>query len=422
MPTNSNKRAKSNLIVYFIPPNKIVNGGVMSIFSLCKESRRFTHLHNSDVVLCTYPGSRSYRKNDLFSNNEKILSFSEVVNNYPQPDSLTLNIPEYASEHVYRGLLAYSGYLNKAGHLQINIMSQNIQLMPSISTVASLMTLTSDITQTTAHVSYSNQDIADKYGLPTHLLSVFIDPNNYKTTKYETKKRQIVISPDWHSSKAIILRKIKRNLPDYKLIKFKKIPYESYKKLISSSMYCITFGEGFDGYYIESIFSGTIAFATYNNEFFPSKDYVSLPNIFKNYTEMSETITRQMKKLEEPSSYQNIVKENTKKLSKIYNYNTYIKNIENYYMKKYSYRPTLESRNQMLLSAAKEKDRRIHNQELEIAKAKEEIKQIKKEIRSKNRIIQSKDKLIRDMTDSKSWKYTKPLRYISSKAKVKKHG
>src|SRR4051812_1293203 len=99
------------LVVFLIPPEKGVNGGVLSIFSQCKESRRFTDIHKSDVVLCTYPGEPSYRQNDLFDNDEVILSFDEVVAQYPSPGSLIVHVPEYAVSEVYSGFGRYRDYL-----------------------------------------------------------------------------------------------------------------------------------------------------------------------------------------------------------------------------------------------------------------------------------------------------------------------
>ena len=72
-----------NLIIFFIPEKKLVNGGIISIFSLCKESRRYFAIHKSSVIICTYPGGKTYSKNDLFNNDEKIFSFEEVMIKYP---------------------------------------------------------------------------------------------------------------------------------------------------------------------------------------------------------------------------------------------------------------------------------------------------------------------------------------------------
>ena len=112
------------LIIFFIPPEKIINGGILSIFSICKESRRFKDIHGADVVLSTYPGHKSYEKNDLFENNEVIYSFDEIVKWGPL-EYLQLHIPEYASSEIYQAIKKYDNYTKVIPHISINIMNQN---------------------------------------------------------------------------------------------------------------------------------------------------------------------------------------------------------------------------------------------------------------------------------------------------------
>ena len=67
------KQAKK-LIVFLTPSLFKINGGIMSIFSLCETSRNL----NPDAVciISTEIGKYTYAKNDKFLNEEKIYRFS----------------------------------------------------------------------------------------------------------------------------------------------------------------------------------------------------------------------------------------------------------------------------------------------------------------------------------------------------------
>jgi len=49
----------------------------------------------------------------------------------------------------------------------------------------------------------------------------------------------------------------------------RNLTYDQYKSLVSRAKWALTFGEGLDGYFIEPVFSGAIAFAVYNEQFLP---------------------------------------------------------------------------------------------------------------------------------------------------------
>ena len=61
-------------------------------------------------------------------------------------------------------------------------------------------------------------------------------------------------------------------------------------------MFVISFGEGYDGYFIEPLLSGTLSFTARNPVFFPN-EFRELPNVYKNYEEMHERITDDIRSL-----------------------------------------------------------------------------------------------------------------------------
>ena len=73
-----------------------------------------------------------------------------------------------------------------------------------------------------------------------------------------------------------------------------------YKKLISRALFTITFGEGYDGYFIEPYFSGSIGFAVRNDTFFPKK-MSSLMGLYSSWEDMELNIVKDIRKLEKDS-------------------------------------------------------------------------------------------------------------------------
>ncbi len=405
---------KSNkLIVFFIPPKKDVNGGIMSIFSICKVSREFKDIHGADVVLSTFPGFESYIKNDLFENDETIYTFDEIVN-MGKLESLQIHVPEYASTTVYDGLQAYHDYLDRITNLSVNILNQNILLMQNPVDVAKWFLLTPDVTQTTAHDRYTTQEVANLYDLPTHHFSTFVDAKQYTWVPYDKKQTLIALSPDEAEGKALFIKNLKEKLPKYEIITIKNMRYEEYKRIIGQAKFAITFGEGFDGYYVEAFFSGGITFAVYNEEFFPDKDFDNFDNTFSSLASLQKNLIDRINILENKELYEKIVKQNLDKINQLYSYASYKKKVKNYYLKSYDYLPERGSAERLIgqlmklqLAALAKNETSINERDLTIARLKEIIK-------GDNLAFEDLNNKFIDIVNSESWKITKPLRELSS--------
>lgn len=422
-----------NLIVFLVPPEKFTSGGIISIFSLCKETRLVCGA-DTNVVIAAYPGTESYKKNDLFDNDEIIYDFDEVVNKNTRLDTLTIHIPEYSVGNVYQELDKRRLVLKKIAHVQINILNQNIQLMASEGDVASLLTLTDTVTQTTAHIKYTNQRLADKYSIPTHLFSVRIDPKQYHHTPYVNKKDIITISPDQHPYRDKIIQKLKDET-SYEVIELENLTFEEYKKLVSRAKFTLTFGEGMDGYFIESLFSDSIGLTIYNETFFPSKEYAQLDNVYSDAETLHENIVTDITNWgSDKKQYTEVNKAATRLLLEIYGEDRFHENVRAFYNKEYSFTPSFESREAFLLKAIAEKD----------SKRKVELKQIKSQLDEKNHLLEDIALLnsavnqksleiveIKKVADERydeivslraslSWKMTAPLRSFTKKVRKSK--
>lgn len=402
------------LVVFLIPPEKIVNGGIMSIFSLCKESRAFLPKETISAV-CVFPGKTSYRANDLFENNEYIYEFSELFAKYPSATSLLLQIPEYSIKEIS---LELPSHIPKNIDVSINVLNQNIDMMPSISTFANLLISSHTITQSTAHAKYATRELARKFSTPLMHLSVFIDKEQYKKISYSDKDKVILYSPDGHQSKTLILKSLQESLPDYTIKEIKNLTYTEYKAAIQKSRYVITFGEGLDGYLIESCFSGSVAFSVYNERFFPSKDFAKIGGIYNTYDEMAEKIASDIISMDTNQSLYRKNQMNMEHvLEAIYDKRIYLANLKRFYENDFDFLPSKTDRENFINAALSEKNELIHGWEAANLRKDQEIESLKKSNQEYASLYEDVQLKLTAIEKSSFWKASKPFRKVIGLAK-----
>ena len=323
-----------------------VCGGVMSIFSLCETSRKF--VSDSLCIISTYPKSKyTYANNDKFLNNENIYRFSQIIDNCKSLEELIIHIPEYYSEYFYRDLKHKDKkFLKSIKNLHLNIMNQNIELMPEPKKLRNLYKLTNNITQTIAHDRYATQEVCNKWQIPTHLFSVNIDLERYKTYSFEEKEKIIVLSPDNNNYKNEVIEKLKKDFSDWKLITVQNMTFPQYMDLISKAFFVITFGEGMDGYLNQPLYKNSVGIAVYNENFFPDESWKKLKNIYSSYEDLIENISSDLKELHQDKElYTKTIESHICKLNSIYVANNYGENLERYYKKDYDFYPKNKKEN-----------------------------------------------------------------------------
>lgn len=414
------KKSNSDLVIFLVPPEQFIGGGIISIFSLCRETREVVPA-SAHVLIATYPGTATYNKNTSFENDEIIYDFETVTREHPYVDSLIIHIPEYSVETVVHGLNHFRPYLESAKNLQLNVLNQNIKMMPGELIAASLFTFTTNVTQTTAHLRYTNQDLADTYRIPTHLFSVRIDPRQYVHKTFEEKENIVLFSPDEHPLRQTLIDTVKKET-SFEVIELHDLTFEEYKALIARAKFTVTFGEGMDGYFIESAYSDSIGFTAYNEDYFPDKAYLELPNVYVNHEAMTAKFVRDIKKLAVNSElYRSVNHETTRLLNKIYGEHFFKENVRRFYQQDYSFTPTTKIDQDLLLRTITERDIRIANTtaELEDTKQKLEItqQQMNEEVSTRNEEIHKlhtiADERLEDilkLRSSLSWRITKPVR------------
>ena len=283
------KKAKS-LVLFLVPGDKIVNGGIMMLFRFAKYSRMVNN--EAFIAVSTSPGIKTYARNTQFPNEEKVYRFGQFVNNCKKVENLILHIPEFVVGNFYMRLNAKEiKFLKNIKKLQINIMNQNIQLMPLPGKLELLKMLTQNITQTTGFERYTTQEVCDRWGFPLY----FLLPNfgrDYPVFKkpFAQKENIFYYSPDSHPRKQEILDHLQNLLPEFKFVEIQNLTYTNFLKFAAICKFAITFGEGFDGYLADIHRLSGIGFAVYNADFFPSKDFMNFANIFSSWDDLKENI------------------------------------------------------------------------------------------------------------------------------------
>jgi len=326
-----------NLIIFLTPGYDRVNGGILSISSIAKESIKLKHLHGAEVLLCTLPGDPPLLKYTKFSNQNYIFKLSQVLFYFQNLKNLMIHIPEYGIDQFMRNISVQEyAKLKSIKNIHFNIMIQNIKLLSSIEGIKRLKKL-GTVTCTTAHERYSTLEIRKRLGVPLHKLSTFVSPEQYIRKSYIEKENLMIVSHDSHPKKIEILSLIRKQLPQLKIQIIKNLAYEDYKKVISQAKWALTFGEGLDGYFVETIFSGGISFAVYNPDFF-TEDFRSLRTVYENYDSLMKNICLDIKELDNSERYAAYQAEQYNLCKKYYNYRIYIKNLELFYKGEYTYR------------------------------------------------------------------------------------
>lgn len=330
-------QSTKELIVCFIPNIKMMTGGIQSIYSICKYSREICP--QAQCLIATVPGKYTYSYNPYFKNEEKIYRFEQIIKNAKNVEKLTLHIPEYYADKFYKALKKDEiKFLKGIKDLHINILNQNIELMPEPQKLKGLYKLTDNVTQTIGHHRYATQEVCDKWQMPTHFLSVHIDLSGYKSYPFEEKEKIIVLSPDKAPYRQAIVEKLQKELPDFKLVTVQNMTFSEYMDLIARAYFTITFGEGFDGYFNQPHVVGGLGMAVFNPDFFPDKSWLELKNVYGSPEDMENNIVNDIKELSANKElYYSLINKIKEKLFILYGEDLFKRNLEKFYKKEYTY-------------------------------------------------------------------------------------
>lgn len=322
------------LIVFLSPGHEFRAGGVMAIALMYQESLTLRDLHEARVVMCTVPGDPPLLRYSWFENSRYMLDLDSVLKRCGALDYLLLHIPDYEVNQVSEWLTSASQtLLLNIRELHLNVMIFNIDLMKG-QNVAGL-TRFGKVTCTTAHEAYSNPATRATIGVPLHRLVICTGAEFYSLSEYKDKESVLIVSPDAHPLRELVLNKIAEVLPGLKIQIIQDLSYEDYKRLIRRAKWSLTFGEGLDGYFSEPVFSGTISFAVFNPRFF-TPAFSELETVYPSWADLADRIADDLQRLDEPEIYNRCWRQAYDLLSDHLNTDHFRENLRMFYRGEYT--------------------------------------------------------------------------------------
>ncbi len=329
------------IAVFVVPEHDAMSGGIFSFFSIADHARKMRRLHGYDVLVMTRanPLGLTYVRVSAFRNSETVLRL-EQLRLFAEVSELQIHIPEYATVDFVRYLSPdLVKYLLRRDCVHINIMNQNIRMMPESEGFRDLRRISSTIGQSVSHRASFTQELADRYNLPTLLLPAYTDLSHYPVLGVEQKEKIIIYSNDDARYRRAVLKRLEQ-LDDYKLVKIQDMTFDVYMDLATRCKFSVSFGEGFDGYVAQPMYQGGIGFALYNDEFFPNASYKKFENFFETEEEMIEQIVPTIRRLEaDRQRYVALNKALRAKWDALYSYDDYVARILKLMRKEYEIFP-----------------------------------------------------------------------------------
>jgi hypothetical protein len=339
----NNFSESKKLILFFVPKEvDTITGGILSICTIYKVVNELKNVHDCNVIASFLPKINGLDyKYSKFQNDMVIFNFDQITSYFKSFDFLEIHLPDYMIPLFKRenpDLITFFEWVKNNPNLKINILNQNDLLMPDLVHINDLKKITTNVTMTVAHEKYATLERRNYYNVPLHLFSPWLSPKPYLFKDYQSKENIIVLSPDdidrvpsgTNITKEQIIEKIKFELPHYEIITIQNMTYDEYKETISRGRFTITFGEGLDGYFVESIFSGSVSFAVYNEIFF-KPSFRDLPTVYDDYNVLFDKIISDIKHYDNEKHYADYNLILNEKLSKIYSYERLQKNVTDYY-------------------------------------------------------------------------------------------
>jgi len=323
------------LIIFITPGWNEPRGGVRSIVSIYEETKKLHRLHQSKALLCTIADDELRLKYTWFKNRHYILQLADVMNYFSELEEMLIHVPEcYIDRFVAMAKAELMDTLRRIPALRFNILLQNIDLIQD-QDVEALKSL-GPTTCTTAHQRYSTVETRASLGVPLHHLSVCGGAAQYRYVRYRKKEGLMIVSADEHPEKKRILDTIAANNPHLVVRVIQGIKYTEYLRLVGKAKWCLTFGEGLDHYFIETVFCGGVSFAVYNDRFF-TPEFKTLETVYDNLQQLEEKISTDLLRLDHESVFVPYQKRQFEIVSNIYKHAEYCRNVGEFYRGNYSF-------------------------------------------------------------------------------------
>jgi len=106
--------------------------------------------------------------------------------------------------------------------------------------------------------------------------------------------------------------------------------------LIRIAKWSLTFGEGFDGYFLEPVFSGGIGFAVFNDRFF-TPEFAELETVYPSWEVLMDKIAADIQRLDEPVAYHQYWRRVYDLGSNLYDPDRFRENLRKFYRGEYTF-------------------------------------------------------------------------------------
>lgn len=321
---------KRNIVIFFNVMKEGISGGMLSIERFIVNSKNIPLPDGSAVICSNIPLDHACINNPFFTYSSEPIDFNYICTHL-HPEKLVLNIPEVFVPNFVNGLSGdHYRFLFSIPDLRINILNQNVNLMPSQFYIEELRSICNKkLTITAAHTRYCTSEYEQKFACPIYPLKPFLP--DFKKVDFSFKKNIVVLSPDSADYKKEVVAIIEKVLPDYQIVMVDNMTFDEYVNLISVSKFVFTFGEGWDGYFVEPVLSGTISFVVYNNTFFPKEFSKDCPCVYLSKNELLDKLERDLKRLNQPTEYRKTSEEMYGYISSFVNNNESRDNLKDYY-------------------------------------------------------------------------------------------
>lgn len=327
------KASKEEDIQAFVVHNiDCISGGIFSVFSLAAETRK----NGRPTFLYTMAGDHHVVRFSRFQNDETLLTFNDLSQHVQQGKIRRINIPEVLLEDFFEATLRQNIDLSK---IDINILNQNDSLMPPKTAIDFVAQKVRAMSMTTAHLKYSTQQHANKWGLALKHLSTYMSYDDYVVVPFEHKRPLFFWSPDRRPQDDSLYAMMIASMPAYHFYRIANLHYEFFKFAIAAAKFTLTLGEGLDNYFIEAFFTGGFGFALYNGQFMPQA-FRSLDNVFSDLTTLKASLPCVIRDIEcDPQYRHQLFEANYNALAAIYDKRIYQKKVSEFLAGGFDYVP-----------------------------------------------------------------------------------
>ena len=315
-----------------------ISGGLLSIASMYEEAKKLPELSSYQVIMVTLDSTPLILRHTEFENNITVFRLSQVFSFFRRLRHLIINVPEMLVPALPADFRAIGNKrLGTVGNLHVNILNQNNQKMPGPEAVDEIRRTTPQVTMCIGHARSCTAEMSRKYRIPIHYLSTRCSPEHYRRRAFAEKTDLLNASKDEHPMKAAVLEELQRKLPALRIQVVRNLTYGEYKTTIENAKWLITFGEGLDWYFLETVFSGGISIAVYNEEFFPD-EYKTLPTVFESYEAMQRDLPGMLERLNNPVAYNECHSALFNFLKQHHRYDEYVEKLQAFYRGNYDYK------------------------------------------------------------------------------------